>query len=64
MVVQWLGFGTFISGAPGSIPRQGTKIPQALWHDQKKKKMLTLEKLESTERKVADTARYHLLTGK
>ena len=38
MVVQWLGFGTFISGAPGSIPRQGTKIPQALWHDQKKKK--------------------------
>ena len=64
MVVQWLGFGTFISGAPGSIPRQGTKIPQALWHDQKKKKMLTLENLESTERKVADTARYHLLTGK
>ena len=41
MVVQWLGFGTFISGAPGSIPRQGTKIPQALWHDQKKKNVDT-----------------------
>ena len=48
LVVQWLGFGTFISGAPGSIPGQGSKIPQASWCDKKK---LTLDKLESTERK-------------
>ena len=25
---------------PGSIPSQGTKIPQAMWYDQKKKKII------------------------
>ena len=30
LAVQWLGFGTFTAKAPGSIPGQGTKIPQAM----------------------------------
>ena len=31
LVGQWLGFQTFAAKAPGSIPGQGTKIPQAAW---------------------------------
>ena len=38
MVVQWLGFHASTAGGQGSIPGQGTKIPQAAWHGQKKKK--------------------------
>ena len=38
LVLQWLGFCTFIAEGIGSTPGQGTKIPQASWHDQKKKK--------------------------
>ena len=33
-MVQWLGLTAM---GPGSIPGWGTKIPQAAWHDQKKK---------------------------
>ena len=29
--VQWLGLRAFIVEDPGSIPGQGTKIPQATW---------------------------------
>ena len=29
LVVQWLGLCTFTAVGPGSIPGQGTKIPQA-----------------------------------
>ena len=29
LVVQCLGFGSFTAVGPGSIPGQGTKIPQA-----------------------------------
>ena len=37
--VQWLGLGTFMAGALGSIPGRGTKILQATWlRGQKKKK--------------------------
>ena len=36
--VQWLGLGTFTAMGQGSIPGQGTKIPQAARRDQKKKK--------------------------
>ena len=38
LVVQWLGVSTFIAGGPGSIPGQGTKIPQAAQYGQKKKR--------------------------
>ena len=38
MVVQRLGLGTFIAKGLGSIPGQGTKIPQDTWHGQKFKK--------------------------
>ena len=38
LVVQRLGLGTFIAKGLGSIPGQGTKIPQDTWHGQKLKK--------------------------
>ena len=31
----WLGLGAFTARSPGSIPGQGTKIPQAVRHSQK-----------------------------
>ena len=36
LVVQWLGLFAFTAKDLGSIPGQGTKIPQAAWHGQKK----------------------------
>ena len=38
LVVQWLGLHAFTAEDPGSIPGQGTKIPQAASHGQKKNK--------------------------
>ena len=38
LVVQWLGLCAFTAEGQGSVPGQGTKIPQAKWHGQKKKK--------------------------
>ena len=35
LVVQWLGLHIFTAKGPGSVPGQGTKIPQAMWHGQK-----------------------------
>lgn len=35
LVVQWLRLHTFTAKGAGSIPGQGAKIPQAVWHDQK-----------------------------
>ena len=40
LVVQWLGLCAFIAKSPGSIPAQGTKIPQAAWHGQKKQRRI------------------------
>ena len=37
-MVQWLGLGTFTAMALGSNPSRGTKISQAAWHGQKRKK--------------------------
>ena len=37
-MVQWLGLCALTAEVLGSIPGQGTKIPQAMQHDQKKKK--------------------------
>ena len=36
--VQWLGLGTFTAENPDWTPGWGTKIPQATWHSQKKRK--------------------------
>ena len=37
--VQWLRFHASTAGGTGSTPGQGTKIPQAVWHDQNKIKL-------------------------
>ena len=36
VAVQWLRFCPSNAGSAGSIPGQGTKIPHAVWHGQKK----------------------------
>ena len=38
LVVQWLRLCTFNADSTGSIPGQGTNIPHAMQHGQKKKK--------------------------
>ena len=38
LVVQWLDLGAFTTEGPGSIPGQGKKILQVVWHSKKKKK--------------------------
>ena len=38
LAVQWLGLHALTAEGPGSIPGRGTKIPQAVWHGQKKQK--------------------------
>ena len=40
-MVQWSGLCTFTAKGPGSIPGQGTKVPQATGRGQKKKKKFT-----------------------
>ena len=37
LVIQWLGFCALIAEDLGSVPGQGTKIPQAMWCGQKRK---------------------------
>ena len=37
LVVKWLGLRAFTAKGQGSIPGQGTKIPQAVWCSQKTK---------------------------
>ena len=37
LMVHWLGLRASITVGWGSIPGQGMKIPQAIWHGQKKK---------------------------
>ena len=41
-MVQWLGLYAFTAKGLGSIPGWGTKIQQAVWCGQKKKKKKTL----------------------
>ena len=38
LAVQWSGLDAFHSCGMGSIPGQGTKIPQTIQHSQKRKK--------------------------
>ena len=40
LAVQWLRLHTSSAGGVGSIPGRGTKVPNATWHGQKKKKIL------------------------
>ena len=39
LAVQWLELCAFTTRGMGSVPGQGTKILQALWRSQKKKKL-------------------------
>ena len=39
LVVQWLGLHALTAEGLGSIPAQGTKIPQATWSGQNKNKI-------------------------
>ena len=39
LAVQWLGFCALTAEGWGSIPVRGTKIPQAMWHSQEKKRV-------------------------
>ena len=34
--VQWVGLHAFMFEGPGLISSQGTEVPQAVWHSQKK----------------------------
>ena len=38
LVVQWLGLHVSTAGSMGSTPGWGTKILQAMWHGQKKRR--------------------------
>ena len=44
LAIQWLGLHASTAEGMGSIPGQGTKIPHATQHDQKKKKKERKEK--------------------
>ena len=46
-MVQWLRLCASSSGNTGSIPGQGTKFPQASWHNQTKKKKLKQNKTKA-----------------
>ena len=39
LVGQWLGLCAFTAEGPGSIPAQGTNIPQAMWYGGKIKEV-------------------------
>ena len=45
LVVQWWGLHAFTAKDMDSVSGEGTKIPQATWHGQKKKKKTTRTKL-------------------
>ena len=45
-MVQWLRLHDSTAGSTGLIPGQGTKILQAAWHSQRKKKKKERKKLE------------------
>ena len=38
LLVQWLALSALTAEGLGSIPGQGTRIPQATWHNQRKRK--------------------------
>ena len=46
-MVHWLGLCTLTAKGPGSVPGQETKIPQAMWYSQKKKRTVEIVKDQS-----------------
>ena len=44
LAVQWLRLRASTAGGAGLIPGQGTKIPHAVWHSQKKKFFFNFKK--------------------
>ena len=48
LAAHWLGLCAFTAESPGSIPDQGTKIPQAVQHSQRKKKIKKNQKYTGT----------------
>ena len=50
-MVLWLRFHASNAGGKDSIPGQGTKIPQAVWHGQKKKQKLKKKKKNNIKKK-------------
>ena len=51
LAVQWSGLGTFTAEGLGSIPGQGTKIPQAMWCGQNKTKQKQKAKQTNNNKK-------------
>ena len=48
LAARWIGFHTSTAGGQGLIPGQRTRIPQAVWHSQKRQSRVTYkEKLIS-----------------
>ena len=60
LAVQWLGLGTFTAMGPGSIPGRGTKIPQAMWRSQNKKKK---ERMDTDQESYAPDSYFILWTN-
>ena len=58
-MVQWLGLCALTAEVLGSIPGQGTKIPQAMQHDQKKKKKCMKFTLNSINEKMFKLYKTH-----
>ena len=54
LAVQWLRFGAFIARGLGSVPGQGTKIPQASLCSQKKKKKDFGDQVQEWELRLSD----------
>ena len=59
LAVQWLGFHAFTAENMGSIPGRGTKIPQAAWHSQERKRKLTFRKWFSRIFSIANWLEHH-----
>ena len=51
LAVQWLRLGALTAGAPGSIPAQGTKMPQATQRNQNQNKTQWITDLNAKAKK-------------
>ena len=47
-MVQWVGLHISTAEGTGSIPSQGTKVPQTVWYSQKKRKTKQNKKAQPT----------------
>ena len=48
LAVQWLGLRAFTAEGADSIPGRGTKIPQATWRSQQKRKKKDIPQIPTT----------------